>query len=62
MEHAMVTDIEQYLSKVQYPVSKQDMIKQAKDKGAPHDVMSMLNGLPNRDYMSMEDLSEELMK
>jgi hypothetical protein len=57
---AKSTDVEKYLSGVSFPVDKQTLIQQAKSKGASGDVVSALNGLPNKEYMNSADVLAEL--
>jgi hypothetical protein len=60
MANVTAMDIQKHLSGIDFPCDKQTLIKQAKDKGAPGDVVGMLNSLPNRQFESMEDVSSEL--
>ena len=54
-------DVQKYLSGVDFPAGKQTLIQHAKQRGAPQNLVSALNGLPNRSYDSVEDVSDELM-
>ncbi len=45
-----------YLSGVQYPARKPELIKQAKINGAGKDVIGALETLPDEEYKSQEDL------
>ncbi len=42
--------VQKYLGGIDYPVSKQDLIKTAKGHGADTRVLELLNRLPDRDY------------
>lgn len=55
-------ELQKFLSGVTYPATKQDIIKSAKDDGAPQEVMSLLHGLPDREYDEPTDVSEEAHK
>lgn len=48
--------LQNYLSGLDFPTNKQAIINQAKRKNAPSEVVSALNGIPDRDYMDVEDL------
>ncbi len=51
-----------YLKGIDYPVGKQELIKHAKSNGAPENVMSFLNRLPEREYRFPTDVEEEFGK
>ena len=53
------TDIRKNLSGASYPADKQALIKHAKDKGA-NELVGALNGLPDRQFTSAEDVSVTL--
>lgn len=53
-------DIQKHLSGLEFPASKQGIISHAKDKNAPQEFISTLNGLPDREYMDMDELMREL--
>lgn len=57
MENVTAVDIEKYLSGADFPCDKQMLIKEAKSKDAPSDVVNMLNSLPNREYSDVADVS-----
>jgi len=54
------TEVQKYLSGIDYPCSKQDLIKHAKGKNAPGEIVGALNGLPDREYMDTPDVTSEL--
>jgi hypothetical protein len=54
--------VQQYLSGIEYPAIKQDLIEHANREGADFKVIEALEDLPNRDYRSPSDVSEELGK
>ena len=45
-----------------YPAGKQNLISNAKDKGAPGDVMDLINKLPDKTYNSPIDITKEIGK
>lgn len=54
--------IQKYLGGMDYPANRQDIISHAKSKGAPENVMSFLNRLPEREYRFPTDVEEEFGK
>lgn len=52
--------LQQYLSGVDYPASKDDLIQRAQDNGADQQVLDMLDSLPEQNYDSPTDVSREL--
>jgi hypothetical protein len=54
-------DVQKYLSGISFPADKQTLIQYAKNRGAPQNLISALNGIPNRSYDSIEDVSDELI-
>ena len=60
--HANPVQVEKLLGGINYPSSKQDLIKTAKSKGADQNVMSILQKLPDKKYNSPVDVSEAIGK
>lgn len=54
--------VERYLKGVDYPTSKKELIKQAKQNKAPSDVMHVLDQLGEKKYSSPIDISKEVKK
>jgi hypothetical protein len=52
--------VQKFLKGVNYPVSKQDLVKHLKQEGADEDVQSTLERLPDETYDSPTDLSEAI--
>jgi hypothetical protein len=50
--HAMASyaDVLQYLSSLDYPAGKNDVVREAEREGAPPDVLKALRALPQVDY------------
>lgn len=44
--------IQKYLTGVNYPASKQDLLKHAKDQGADDNVQQMLQQIPDQQYQT----------
>lgn len=53
-------DLQKYLAGLNFPANKQAIIQFAKTKGASPEVVSALNGLPNREYTDNADVADEL--
>jgi hypothetical protein len=43
-------EIQKYLSGVDYPASKRQLVEHAKSNGAPEDLLNDLNGIPDEEY------------
>lgn len=54
--------VEKFLRGVNYPISKQDLIKHAQQQGADQSVRSTLEKLPDKKYNSPVDVSEAIGK
>ena len=52
-------DIQKALGGVEYPASKADLVKHAKDKGAEGAVLEALENLPDREFDSPTDVNQE---
>jgi hypothetical protein len=50
--------IQKYLSGIDYPVSKDDLVSSAKDQGAPDDVIEALQGLEGDSFDAPTDVSK----
>jgi hypothetical protein len=53
-------EVQKYLSGIDYPCEKQDLIDAARNNGADENVISELEGLPDDTYESPADVSEAL--
>lgn len=53
-----VANITHHLKGIDFPCNKQDLINQAKKNGAGQDVISVLQGLQERQYSSMADVMQ----
>lgn len=51
-----------YLKGIDFPAKKDEIVEHAKANGAPENVMSFLNRLPDRDYRLPTDVEEEFSK
>lgn len=59
-DQASPAEIQQYLSGVDYPVPKAQLLQQADEQGAPRDVKSVLQELPDKEYQSPTDVTKEV--
>ena len=55
-------EIQVYLKGINYPADKQKVIQTARNNGAPENVMSFLNRLPERQYNYPTDVEVEFGK
>lgn len=53
-------DVQSYLSGVDYPASRQDLINEAKRQNADSQVLQDLQGIPDKNYKSPAEVSDEL--
>ncbi len=54
--------VQKFLKGVDYPVSKQDLLKKAKSEGADQNVMDTLQKIPDRQYDAPTDVTKEIGK
>ncbi len=50
------TNITQYLKGIDFPCNKNDLINRAKQNGAEHTVITLLQSIGDRQYMDMADV------
>jgi len=50
--------LQKHLKGVDYPASKQDLVKHAKQQGADKDALSVLEQLPDEQYETPADVSK----
>ena len=60
--HVSPAIVERYLGGIHYPTPKQNLINNAQGKGAPSDVMDLINKLPDKTYTSPIDITKEIGK
>lgn len=56
----MLPQVKEFLSGIQYPVNKQSLVEFARSKGASGTIMSLLERLPDKQYHSEQEVSDEL--
>ena len=52
--------LQKYLKGVDYPASKENLIKQAQQQGADEDALSALKQLPDEQYATPTDVSKAI--
>ena len=52
--------LQKYLSGIDYPANKQDLIRRAEQQGADDNVLQTLKSLKREDFNSPNDVSEAL--
>ncbi|HLG76997.1 MAG TPA: DUF2795 domain-containing protein [Ktedonobacteraceae bacterium] len=52
--------LNQLMSKIPFPIGKQQLVDLAKQHGANDQITGMLNKLPDKTYNSPQDLQKEL--
>ncbi|RAS66176.1 uncharacterized protein DUF2795 [Lentzea atacamensis] len=60
MSQSNPIQIQKYLSGVDYPVSKRQLLEKARDNGAGQDVLTALEKLPEREYNGPNGVSAEV--
>lgn len=53
-------EIQKALGGMDYPASKDELVKHAEDSGAGDDVLSALRGLPDRQFDAPTDVNKEI--
>ena len=51
-------EVQRFLSGVDYPAGKQDLVEHARSQGAGEDVVSALEAIPDREYNGPNGVSE----
>lgn len=54
--------VQKFLSGMDYPCNKQDIVEHAKSQGADDNVMETLKQLPDENYQTPADVSEAIGK
>jgi hypothetical protein len=54
--------IQEYLSGVEYPATKDQLVAHAQEHGAPQEVIDFMKRLPRRSYKSPTEVSQEAGK
>ncbi|WP_336921306.1 DUF2795 domain-containing protein [Aquipuribacter sp. SD81] len=57
---ANAIDVQKYLSGVDYPADRDALVAHARDNGAPDDVVSLIQGIDDREYDGPSGVSGQL--
>ena len=60
MAKANPIQVQKYLSGMDYPADKDEIIDHAKDQGADNDVVQILQQLPEQEYKTAADVSKAI--
>ncbi len=52
--------VQRFLSGIDYPVSKEDLVNHARSQGADENVIRLLQGLPGNRFESAADVSKAI--
>jgi Protein of unknown function (DUF2795) len=52
--------IERYMKGIHFPAHKEDLLNQARDNGAPQDVLNVLDRFSEHEYHSPIDIAKEV--
>ncbi|USX55984.1 DUF2795 domain-containing protein [Lentzea sp. HUAS12] len=55
-------EVQKYLSGVDYPVTRRQLVEKARENGASDDIVSALEKLPDREYNGPNAVSAEVSK
>lgn len=53
-------EVQKYLKGVDYPARKDDLVMTAKDNGAPDEVVSAIQSMPDEEYIGPQDVSKSM--
>jgi hypothetical protein len=62
MAKANPIQVQKFLSGMDYPASKDEIVEHAKSKGADENIMDTLEQLPEEDYETPADVSKAIGK
>lgn len=57
-EKASPAAVERYLKGIHFPTSKDDILKQAQENGAPEDVINVINQFQDEEFNSPVDIAK----
>lgn len=52
-----VVEVEKYVAGINFPVTKDQLVDHAREKGAPQEVVGFMSEMPERDYVSTMDVA-----
>jgi hypothetical protein len=62
MAHANPIQVQKFLSGMNYPANKDDIVKHAKSRGADDNIMDTLQRLPDESFETPADVSKGIGK
>ena len=57
---ATAFDVQRFLPGLKWPATKEEIIAHAREQGADDGVLATLDGLPDREFTSENDISQSL--
>lgn len=60
MANVNPVQVQKFLSGMDYPAAKDQIVSHAKSEGADSNVLSLLNKLPNEKYQTPADISQAI--
>jgi hypothetical protein len=60
MSNANPIEVQKYLSGVDYPAGREDLVKAAQQNGADDNIVKLVRGLPDRTYEGPSGVSKEI--
>lgn len=60
MGHVSPAEVEKYLKGIDYPASKEDLLKTAKRNGAQEEVCETIQHLPNQQFAKPTDVAKAM--
>jgi hypothetical protein len=62
MSKANPIEVQKYLSGVDYPAARDDLVRAAESNGADSDTLDQLRGLPDRSYEGPSGVSKDISR
>ncbi len=59
---ASMPQVQEFFKKLNFPIGKQDLISKAKEHGMDEKITSMMQKLPDKQYSSSSDVTDEISK
>lgn len=62
MDMSIIHHLEEFLEDIPFPIRKQGMVEEAMDSPLPANVREAIALLPDKEYLSREDVKDELLE
>jgi hypothetical protein len=62
MTRAIAVDVQKYIQDVDYPATRDDILRMAEKSGADEEMRAALRGLPRADFETPDEVSQALGK